>query len=201
MIYPDAHKIALAYKKKLEPFCKVIHIAGSIAREKPEVKDIELCCLPRTIRIDDLFGDKLQEQRVAPFIETIRSFGKILKGDIATGQYVQILLPEKINMDIFMPIESDFYRQYAIRIGSLRFSHEVLATAWVKKGWVGTENGLRLSKECYSKVVGKNGQGKDKLLWVCTKQNPTLPPAWENEWAFFNWLGLQWIPESKRNLY
>jgi len=201
MIYPDAHKIALAYKKKLEPYCKVIHIAGSIAREKPEVKDIELCCLPITIKIDDLFGEKQDEQRIALFTNTIRSFGKILVGSVETDRYVQVLLPEKIKMDIFIPVESDFYRQYAIRIGSVRFAHEVLAAAWVKKGWCGTRNGLRLIKESYKTIKGKGANGKDKIEWKCDNPNPTLPPVWKDEWELFNWLGLQWIPESKRNLY
>lgn len=40
--YAEAHSIALAVLELLRPHCIRIEIAGSIRREKPEVKDIEI---------------------------------------------------------------------------------------------------------------------------------------------------------------
>lgn len=193
MIYPDAHKIALAIKNKLEPFCEEILIAGSIAREKPEVKDIELVLFPRELAAYDLFGVELGKKRLPAFCNEVRALGKILKGDIENGRYIQIALKEGINLDLFIPQRHDFVRQYSIRVGPSEYSHKVLATAWRRLGWVGTENGLRLEKESYA--VDLPG-GKKK--WVCDRKNPTLPPIWETEWHLFKFLGLEWIPPQKR---
>ncbi|MEP7171449.1 MAG: hypothetical protein ABI855_18915, partial [Bacteroidota bacterium] len=71
--------------------------------------------------------------------------------------------------------------------------HKVLAVAWRKLGYVGTENGLRLEKECYSKDLGA---GKKK--WICHNPNPTLPPTFEDEYSFFKFLQLDWTPPEKR---
>jgi len=42
-----ATQIAEAIIEKLAPYCKIINIAGSIRRQKTEVKDIELVVLPK----------------------------------------------------------------------------------------------------------------------------------------------------------
>lgn len=45
----EAKEIAKTIGLKMQPFTTRINIAGSIRREKPEVKDIELICLPRSV--------------------------------------------------------------------------------------------------------------------------------------------------------
>ena len=43
----QAQQIAERIKSELAPHCDRIEIAGSIRRKKPEVKDIEIVCIPK----------------------------------------------------------------------------------------------------------------------------------------------------------
>lgn len=188
-----AQKIAVAICYKLQPFCSRINIAGSVRRKKPEVKDIEIVCLPELVEIGmpDLFGGSKRTEIHSEFVYmTCEILGKVLKGQ-PTGRYMQIELPEGVNLDLFMPQVSDYFRQYAIRTGSADYSAKVIAAGWVKAGWVGTEAGLRRADECRRVADSK---------WECTANNPTLPPIWESEQDFFQFIGVEWIAPEKRNV-
>jgi DNA polymerase/3'-5' exonuclease PolX len=173
MEYLKAKLIAEKYGNILLPFCERCEIAGSIRREAPEVHDIEIVCLPRNITLFE-------------FVDAVNRLPK-KKGE-PTGRYTQRLLPEGINLDLFMPQPHDYFRQFTIRTGSADYSAKVIAQGWVRKGWRGTENGLRLNREC----ININGR------WICKVKNPTLPPIWQSEEEFFTWLGLKWIEPSLR---
>lgn len=193
MKYSQAKEIAVRILKDLQPFCKQVDIAGSVKREKPEVKDLELCCLPRLTESKDLFGGVLDTKRSNEFVRTVKQQGIVLKGDVLTGRYVQMSLHEGINLDLFIPVETDYFRQYAIRCGPADYSHKVLANAWLKIGWAGTENGLRRQSESYQQDLG-NGKHK----WICNALNPTLPPVFKNEFELYQFLKLTWIEPKKR---
>ncbi len=137
MIYKKAVKIAQKYKELFFPFCERIEIAGSIRREKPIIGDIELVVIPKKItKRVDLFKDA---EIVSPeFISLVSSFEKI-KGE-PTGKYTQCLLPEGIKLDIFIATPENWGFILAIRTGSAAYSHKILGTAWVKKGYH-SENG------------------------------------------------------------
>ena len=87
-----------------------------------------------------------------------------------------------------MPQPGDYYRIYAIRTGSAEYAHHILASAWLRKGWVGTKNGLRKKEQCRKK--GKT--------WECYVTDPALPPVWRNEFELFRWLGIQCIDPMQR---
>ena len=193
MILKQAKEIALAICKKLDPCCLKIDIAGSVRREKPDVKDIEIVCQPRLIEVKDLFDNTSETKRSGTFILNVANLGQVLKGDIRTGRYVQILLPEQINLDLFIPMPAAYYLQFVVRTGSADYSHKVIANAWRKLGWVGTEDGLRLEKDCYKKDIGG---GKNK--WICVNTNPLLPPVWQSEEELFEWLKVPFVHPSKR---
>lgn len=184
----------------LSPYCDRIHIAGSIRRKKPDVKDIEIVCQPRRER-GDLFGGT--EMYTMSFGFAVMA---LIKGDISKmikgyntrnpmPRYVQLALPEGINLDLFMPSPHDYFRQLAIRTGSASYSQHIIAKAWRRLGWVGTEHGLRLEKEC----DGKERDGKIK--WTCLIKNPTLPPAWESEEDFFAWLKVPFVSPEDRSMH
>lgn len=200
MQYKQAREIATRVYKALEPHCVRLDIAGSVRREKPEVKDIEIVCEPIMVEQTDLFGEAMERKRNIGFVHTVRELGVLLKGNMLDGRYLQILLSEGINLDLFIPQPTDYYRQLSIRTGSADYSHKVLANAWLKKGWCGTEDGLRLQTECYQKLIGKYPDGRDKFKWICNTENPTLPDVWRNELEFFHWLNLEWLEPSKRNV-
>jgi DNA polymerase/3'-5' exonuclease PolX len=114
----EAQIIAEKYVRLLKPYCQRIRIAGSVRREKPEVHDIEIVCIPQ-----DLMG----------FSKEVNLLPKI-KGE-PTGKYTQRKLPEGINLDLFMANEENWGLIFAIRTGSADFSHKILACGWVKKGY------------------------------------------------------------------
>lgn len=190
-----AQEIAVKICYQIQPYCHKIHIAGSIRRKKHEVKDIEICCIPYFEKIEsvDLFGgsnDKIVVHN--QFIKMINELGKIEKGS-PTGRYCKIVLPEQVNLDLFMPEPDDFYRQYAIRTGSADYSFKVIATAWRRLGWVGSDLGLREEKDC---IETKQPDGKSK--WTCVRNKDNKPPVWQSEEHFFEWLKVPFVKPEFR---
>lgn len=183
----------------LKPFTSKILIAGSVRRNKPIVKDIEICALPLMDEVNDgLFDKKFSVSK--DFIRIVNSWYRI-KGE-PTGKYAQrriiyedlpkiLFKGDSIVLDLFIPTPEDFWRQACIRTGSSEYSRKIIAGGWLRAGWCGTENGLRLQSECVKKASGG---------WECVKENPTLPPAWDSEEAFFSFLGIKWIEPENRNM-
>jgi DNA polymerase/3'-5' exonuclease PolX len=172
----------------LSPYCQKINIAGSVRRGKERVKDIEIVCLPKTDIHSDLFGGQSETVAVG-FVEALKTLGTWIKGK-PEGRYMQIELQEGIKLDLFMPQSHDYYRQLTIRTGSSDFAHHTIAAAWTKRGWVGTEFGLRKKSEC----EWNSGARK----YIVKVANPTLPPIWESEVEFFDWLGVKWVEVGDR---
>jgi DNA polymerase/3'-5' exonuclease PolX len=56
MLLKDAMDIAMPIWESLKPVCDIRKIAGSLRREKPEPKDIEIVCLPKVVVLKDMFG-------------------------------------------------------------------------------------------------------------------------------------------------
>lgn len=193
-----ATDIAILVGEGLKPFCTKLNIAGSIRRQKPEVKDIEIVCLPRYITRTqgDLFGDVETVTEVTPnFMAEINGHGEVVKGK-PDGKYMQIYLRfYNINLDLFMPSPDDYYRQYAIRTGSADYAARTIAAGWKKKGWCGSDKGLRLIKDC---VEMKQPDGKSK--WTCINHEAQKPPVWESEAEFFDWLGVPLIMPKLRTI-
>lgn len=190
MILQEAQPIAERILSALLPYSHEgrCHIAGSVRRQKPEVKDIEIMFQPRISYNHDLLGAQINHHRSVIAVMEIRKLGKLLSGKPNDGRYCKIELPEGINLDLFMPEPYDYYRMFAIRTGSADFSHKVIANGWLKKGWVGTEFGLRKAEQCYQHVA-ESGSKK----WICSASYPTHPPEWQSEEEFFQWLGIDYI--------
>ncbi len=182
-----AKQIAIILSSKLQPYCKAIHIAGSIRREKKEVGDIEIVCAPKDQISTDLFGNVIATNRCPNFCSAAFNLGRVIKGN-PTGKYIQIELSEGINLDLFMPDDEDYFRQLAIRTGSAEYSNKVIAAAWLKNGWCGSDKGLRKIKDC---VRRENS-------WVCVVPNAERPPAWNSEQEFYDWIKVRWIPPHLR---
>jgi len=192
MLLEEARKIAVAICYKLQPFCEKINIAGSVRRQKAEVKDIEICCVPKVEVLKDGFGWDEGIIRNIQFANTVDTLGKVIKGN-TDGKYMQIELPEGVNLDLFIPDDFDYYRQYAIRTGSADYSAKIIATGWRKIGWCGSDKGLRKMLDC---VESKTPDGKSK--WKCVNPNAELPPVWDSEESFFQWLKIPYLPPNKR---
>lgn len=137
--------IAESWVKRLEPFCDKITIAGSIRRKKSMVKDIEILCIPKEIEDNqtNLFGVTVTKKNRDPGF--IRIFTQIPyqdvmieKGHPEYAKYIKLLLiPEKINVDIFMATQKNWGYLLAVRTGPAEYSHKVLANKWVRMGYHG----------------------------------------------------------------
>ncbi|MEW6507205.1 MAG: hypothetical protein AB1432_05610 [Bacteroidota bacterium] len=139
-----AEKIAQKYIDLLAPFCERIEIAGSVRRRKPEVKDIEIVCIPKKEivleDVDDFFKEEKDSYEIHPeFIREINKLEKI-RGE-PTGKYTQRILPEGINLDLFMATKDNWGYILAIRIGPDGYS-KYLANTWVKLGYKGVDGML-----------------------------------------------------------
>lgn len=200
--YAAARKIAGRVIEILSPYCEpgMCLVAGSVRRRASECGDIEIVCIPKTEPGEalDLFGNPLEPFRIREWSQAVIEMcdGRIEVGDPCYGRYTkgQILItnPKYIKgdcqIDIFMPIPDDFWRQFAIRTGSREFSGQI-ARKWVAKGWRGTEDGLRLASQCEQK--GERWQ-------LRRDTTPTLPPPWNSELEFFQWLGMSWVEPENR---
>jgi hypothetical protein len=139
------------------------------------VGDIEICAV---FNVKDLNKVK----------EIINSFGWVRIGKL-NGRYMQIALNTGIDLDLFMPQLHDYYRIYAIRVGSADFSAKILAAGWARLGWCGVEDkGLRRIEDCK----------KEKDKWVLVNAYGEKPPVWESEEEFFKWLNIDYIEPKNR---
>lgn len=190
----------LAYAKKLssrvievlEPHCERIFVAGSIRRQKATCGDIEIVCTPKRESVNtSLFGDPVNAvtNGWVNALAAITDFNVGFKGK-PNGRYMQLTLRNTSEiLDLFMPVNEDFYRIYAIRTGSAEYAERVLATAWRRLGWCGVAGkGLWRIKDCV------NNKGK----WALVNPLGDRPPVWTSEEDFFRWLGVEWILPQQR---
>ncbi len=112
MEHAKARIIAEAVLHHLQPYCDRIEIAGSLRRNKADVGDIELVCIPK--RSEILF-----------FIQVLDQYEHV-KGK-ALGKYIQITA-HGINVDIFMATKDNWGYIYAIRTGSKAFSRAIVSS-------------------------------------------------------------------------
>ncbi|MBE2229983.1 MAG: hypothetical protein IAE96_04995 [Chitinophagaceae bacterium] len=199
--FSKAAQVANFIYSRLSFHCQRIDIAGSIRRLRPDVKDIEIVCIPnKEEKQSDLFGNKEMITDRA-FVEALAEITDIVILGNVEGRYMKIRTSSKvcpgIHLDLFMPDPVDYYRQLAIRTGSADYAHQVLANAWRRKGWVGVQHlGLRREEECFN-------TGKDKNIWKLyhSIEKPTLPPVWASEQEFFKWIGVELVDPQLREVH
>lgn len=121
----EALNIATGIVAELGPHCERIEIAGSIRRQRPTIGDIEIVCIPAPYDASPLF-----RSGIALVVE---QWPKV-RGELPC-RYTQRLHPSGMKVDLFMPDPAGFGLQLAIRTGSAAWSHQVLATAWVRAGF------------------------------------------------------------------
>lgn len=134
MLLANARPIALQICERLRPYCDRCEIAGSVRRRKPDVGDIEIVCIPKELTECTLFGPA-GKTRDSGFVEVCLTMGEVRKGDPWAGRYIQIQHRAGIQVDLFTATRHNWGLIYAIRTGSARFSHKVLARGWVRAGY------------------------------------------------------------------
>lgn len=136
--YSEMIIVAEKIKDMLSPHCERIEIAGSIRRKSPMCSDIEIVAIPKPYQTG-LFEDG---------IASIVNQWQKVKGELPC-KYTQRILPEGIKLDLFFAEEGNFGLQLAIRTGSANYSHHVLATAWVSRGYHSVEGYLYYGNKKY----------------------------------------------------
>ena len=164
----QATEIAERIRTELAPFCERVEIAGSIRRRKPEVGDIEIVAIPRIVEAGLLWSNP---ETHPGFCIAVNRY-QAIKGK-PRGKYTQRLLPEGINLDLFMARPENWGLIFAIRTGSAEYSHRVLAAGWCQAG--------------YHSMDGMLVKGLHKI------------PVRE-ERDLFNLIGLPWSDPWERNL-
>jgi len=170
--FSEAWAIAEDIVAQLAPHCSQIDIAGSLRRYRPTIGDIEIVCLPLPYESAPLFR--------SGFALVVEQFEKI-KGELPC-RYTQRILPSGMKLDLFMPDPNGYGLQLAIRTGSAEWSHERLATAWVRAGFK-SESGL------LRRVL--NTEGIQSLGSV-------VPCRTERE--LFDRIGLTWVEPEDREV-
>jgi len=138
MVLAEAEILADHVRKQLVPHCIRAEIAGSIRRERPEVKDIEICAIPKFEEVQDGFFDKKMVVSEG-FIKQVNQWEKV-KGE-PTGKYTQRILPGGMRLDLFIAKTVNWGLIFAIRTGSADFSHHILISK-IKKAGYQSEGGM-----------------------------------------------------------
>jgi DNA polymerase/3'-5' exonuclease PolX len=119
MQYAEAKSIADELIDVLKPHCLKIEIAGSVRRKKPQVKDIEICLVPKSInKVFNVLGKFLLEQN--------KNFKYIKNG----SRYKQFRYRD-CQVDLFTAKPDNWGIIFLVRTGSAAFSTKILST-WKK---------------------------------------------------------------------
>ena len=127
-----AKAIAEELKELLALACERIEIAGSIRRQKPEVGDIELLCIPKYIA----GVDQLDREIGALFIQHILCHRRNKRGSITCGPKNKLLLHigSGIGVDIFSTSEECWPVALVVRTGG-EVTNKRIAIAALRKGY------------------------------------------------------------------
>lgn len=155
MTLQQAQRIAERIKSELAPHCDRIEIAGSIRRKKPEVKDIEIVCIPKPYETG-LFASGIAK--------VVDQWQKV-KGDLPC-KYTQRILPDGIKLDMFFAEPENWGLIYAIRTGSAEYSHKVLAAGWVKQGYQSRDGYLWHGRDKYNCREETDLYNRIGLTWI-----------------------------------
>lgn len=152
MKHSQAQNIASALVDEVFPYCSHVCIAGSLRRQSPDVKDLELVVVPKwedRPNPDNLFGDPLPTNLLYEYCQNIPSNhvhiewikpgtsiiepwpikpdGKYWRGLIGVADGAGPVTP--IKLDLFIARPENFGVIYTIRTGSADFSRELVTYA------------------------------------------------------------------------
>ena len=169
-----AKQMADSIVEAIGPACHRAHVAGSIRRQKPEVKDIEIVAIVNDY--EDLY------RRLAPF-------GRFIKPGVPDiidwppkpkARYVRMLIGESIKLDLFVANPNNFGALYAMRTGS----------GIAPDGKMGFIPGL------FAAWKRKSGGGKMTNCMPTTPDKVQIPVPEEKD--FFDLCGVEWVPPEMR---
>ncbi|MBA7676227.1 hypothetical protein ES703_84468 [subsurface metagenome] len=126
-----AKVIAEKLKSLLTPVCEKIEVAGSIRRQKLEVGDIELLCIPRYV----VGVDQLDREIGALMIQGILGHRRNKRGSRIYGPKNKLLVHiNGIGVDIFSTDANCWPVSLVVRTGGKETNMRI-ARAALRKGW------------------------------------------------------------------
>jgi DNA polymerase/3'-5' exonuclease PolX len=165
----------------MRPYCQRVEVGGSIRREKPDVKDIEIICIPKWNEQFNLLGEvSTRTNLLMEWAESLDDINWIKPGTSEVvewhvkpeGKYWRGILPDyQIKLDLFIAEPSNYGLIKMIRTGSSEFSRQAVTKLWSK--------GL---------------QSRDGHLW----RNRERVECREEE-DFFALAGIDWIEPRERH--
>lgn len=166
----EARELAKPLIEALGPHCERAEVAGSIRRDKPFVNDIEIVCVPKTVKLTapkvirsaDLFADEeaveeTKTMRVPGFVNAVdgwqtasldHGFQQAWSncqttkfGSAWDARYCKFHLPNGTQVDLFITTPEQWGYIMLIRTGSADFS-KLIATRWSATGHKGINGEL-----------------------------------------------------------
>jgi len=130
-----AREIAEDLKRRLEPDCERAAIAGSIRRQKPEVGDVELLCIPKYGGVNNEVN-RLDQALVDLMLGGILRLRLNKLGRSVYGPKNKLMyhVPSGIGVDIFSTDEICWPVALVVRTGGVE-TNKRIAMAAIRKGW------------------------------------------------------------------
>lgn len=177
----EASTLANRLITEISPYCVRCEVAGSIRRQKPEVKDIEIVAIPKVDTAQDptsLFPqpialNRLYEWALSACLLWIKpGIGEIVPWTVKPdGKYWRGLLPGDIKLDLFLATPENWGIILAIRTGSAEFTTALVTQA------------RNIGLPCVDGFITRHGQ----------------PLSTPEEQDVFKLLGLRYIDPANRN--
>lgn len=122
-----AKAIAEKIKAVLETSCERIVIAGSIRRQKPDVGDLELLCIPKYIAGVDMLDARIQTMIYFGMLGyRLNKLGRKIYGP---KNKLLVHLPSGIGVDVFSTDEQCWPVALVVRTGGERTNKEIASRA------------------------------------------------------------------------
>lgn len=124
----------------LEPVCTRVEIVGSLRRERPRVRDIDLLIIPKMSMVSpDLFDAARAEQAPALLSEELRVLDINERVHVRTNgpKYKRLVHCDSgIPIDLYLATMESWPTMLVIRTGSTAFIHKQLCASAHRKGLV-----------------------------------------------------------------
>lgn len=177
----DARLVARVVMQWLGDACERIEVAGSVRREKPEVKDIELVYIPKMVTVQaTLFGDEVQVSAMEERLQALVRSEKLMWDELTPrhGEKYQRLIHVNSGMviELFRAEARNWGAIMAIRTGPEDYVKMLVSHSW--------QNG----------VMPVEMSQKDGYLW-----RRGMKVAVPTEVDYCNALGVPWWPPRERH--
>lgn len=171
----EASLYAARVTDELERFCQRISIAGSIRRQKPEPKDIEIVCVPERDPNPNIFSS---EYPLLTYLQNPTGFLRECQRLKGQDRYQQWQLPE-IKLDLFIVLPpAQWGVILAIRTGPAEFSKRLV------------------TKRIHGGLLPSNARVKDGCVWIAGQ-----PLDMPNEGDFLRFCRLPYTHPQDREQY